>query len=93
MTFLGGQDVVDPVTTMDVGVLVDVVDPQTSSSGGPNGRFPNSEPLGERLERIEFVRIDHARRRVVACRYLVNLSCCVVCGTTHTQRDSFTSTP
>lgn len=44
---------------MDVGVLVDVVDTQSCSSGGPQRGLTDSESPRESLERVELVRIDY----------------------------------
>src|SRR4051812_11897659 len=59
------QHVLDPIAAVDVGLLVDVVDPQPSPAGGPESRRSDSESAGECPQRVKFIGVDDAAREII----------------------------
>lgn len=80
----------NPITAIDVAVLVNVVDPKPCSSGRPQSGLADSESPHESLERVKLIWIDYAKGEVVASRHCVNLSRCV--GDGLTKQGLFTNT-
>lgn len=83
------QDVFNPITTINVGVLVDVIDLQACTACCSKRCLPDSQSSGEGPERVELVRVDYPCGNVLNGFHRVIPSCFVmVSRPTHSGRHS-----
>lgn len=78
MTRFGFEDVFDPVSSVNVGMFVDVEHAKSGSPSGSQCRGLNAQPPCERLKGVELVWFNHTGIQFIVGRHLVSLSAAVV---------------